>query len=72
MPALRGASPFRKARGVDIRNWRKHIEAAVIEKPDDSAVTLAPIHRMVKKLKLQQELRVIATQRSLTGYLLYL
>ena len=48
------------------------MEAAVIEKPDDSAVTLAPIHRMAKKLKLQQELRVFATQRSLTGYLLYL
>jgi hypothetical protein len=48
------------------------MEAAVIEKPDDSAVTLASIHRMAKKLKLQQELRVISTRRSLTGYLLYL
>jgi hypothetical protein len=60
VPALRRASPFRKACGVGIRNWRKHMEAAVIEKPDDSAVTLAPIHRMAKKLKLQQELRVIS------------
>jgi len=48
------------------------MEAAFIEKPDDSAVTLAPMHRMAKKLKLQQELRVISTRRSLTGYLLYL
>ena len=48
------------------------MEAAVIEKPDDSAVTLAPIHRMAKKLKLQQELGVISTRRNLTGYLLYL
>ena len=48
------------------------MEAAVIEKLDDSAVTLAPIHRMAKELKLQQELRVISTRRSLTGYLLYL
>ena len=30
------------------------MEAAVIEKPDDSAVTLAPMHRMAKKLTLQQ------------------
>jgi len=45
------------------------MEAAVIEKPDDSAVTLAPMHHMAKILKLQQELRVIFT-RSLTGYLL--
>jgi hypothetical protein len=27
------------------------MEAAVIEKPDDSTVTLAPIQRMAKKLK---------------------
>jgi hypothetical protein len=47
------------------------MEAAVIEKPDDSTVTLAPMHRMAK-MKLQQELRVISTRRSLTGYLLYL
>jgi hypothetical protein len=37
------------------------MEAAVIEKPDDSAATL---HRMAKKLKLQQELRVIPTRHS--------
>ena len=48
------------------------MEAAVIEKPDDSAVTLAPMHRMAKKLKLQQELRVISTRRSLTRHFLHL
>ena len=48
------------------------MEAAFIEKPDDSAVTLAPMHRMAKKLKLQQELRVISTRRSLTSHLLHL
>ena len=46
------------------------MEAAVIERPDDSAVTPAPMHTVAKKLKLQQELRVIFTRRSLTGYLL--
>jgi hypothetical protein len=44
--------------------------AAVIEKPDDGAPPLALMHRMAKKMKLQQELRVIPTRRSLTGYLL--
>ena len=48
------------------------MEAAVIEKPDDTAVTLAPMHRMAKKLKLQQELMVISTRRSLTRHFLHL
>ena len=48
------------------------MEAAVIEKPDDSAVTLAPIHRMAKKIETTARTRVISTRRSLTGYLLYL
>jgi len=47
------------------------MEAPVIEKPDDSVATRtdAPYGQ---KLKLQQELRVISTRRSLTRHLLHL